>query len=283
MKLVDKVKRKMDERGVIYDHIKDDGVTYFNRKTTYLKDNYNLTYEEYLGLCISGDKDFRGSCANCGKPTKINNESDGFRKFCGKQCSGSHTNKLRVKRGGHPFLFGNFDEDLRARQLELAHQKTREMAKDGTHPFYHLSEESIKKSRVKTAKIKSEKGINGLQVLSTQIKTAYSDGVNRCNKGGYDKIFLYYSLMSEDSFKIGWTSNLKIRAKQCWGGLPNIHPILEDHPDKILNIEMQIKLKYCTKESRAKYGSTEIFDIKYLPEVLNYVSSSTTIETVVKE
>ena len=73
MKLVDKVKRMMDERCVIYDHIKDDGVTYFNRKTTYLKDNYNLTYEEYLGLCISGDKDFRGSCSNCGKPTKINN------------------------------------------------------------------------------------------------------------------------------------------------------------------------------------------------------------------
>ena len=171
--LVSEVKRNPNKRGYIYDHIKDDG-TEFKKSSTYLMDNYGITYIEYVSLLTGGDLNYRGSCNECNKPVfNLNNLGVAFRLFCGKSCSARFTTRVKSTEGTHPWQSGNFDESIRDRQRLLANEKTRQMAKDGTHPFYNLSNESVTKSRKKTAATKSSKGINGFQINRVQIETAY--------------------------------------------------------------------------------------------------------------
>lgn len=76
-------------------------------KYEYLKNKYNLSWQEYVNLIYYEDKDFIPRCPICGEPTRFYQVLRTNGTYYNEACSKSCMVKLMIKRGTHASILGN--------------------------------------------------------------------------------------------------------------------------------------------------------------------------------
>ena len=203
-------------------------------------------------------------CKQCGKEfTPCHKTSE----FCSKSCATRYRNNEKIKDGTHNFY--NIDRGKTARiRIE-----------NGTHPFLkgNMSEESLKKKAegIKLARIKeSQEHRHPWQNPRNFIENEYSLSLGRIKKRGLSIVYLYIADCEYDNtFKIGWTYDIKIREKdpRCHD-LKNLSIIKSGNPEEIIKLEKEIKIKFFNEKYYSDYKSTEIFPNELKSEILNYIN-----------
>lgn len=78
----------------------------------------------------------------------------------------------------------------------------------------------------------------------------------------------------EDTFKIGWTYDLKIREKDSrTTTISNLKEIMRGSPKFIVDVEKMVKEKFFSRSYYDSYKSTEIFPNSIKDKVLDYINS----------
>lgn len=215
----------------------------------YLMNTYQLTTDQYYSLIIFNDKDYIPECANPECHNKV-----GFRRLLqgyNITCCDSCKSKLKWLDDNYKARISNSISISRTSYLMTEDQK----------------------------KLLSEKRLEYYNSLSEfdRIKLfadiSYSSLIkNKINSG-----FFYLLILDNSSFKIGVS-------KDTIGRLIHIgsidaeseYMIFEGNYNLLARIEYDIKIKYFEylrySYSDKIYGWTEIYDIKYLNELCNYLS-----------
>lgn len=205
-------------------------------------------------------------CKNCGKEFNPCHKTS---VFCSKSCAVSWRNKEKVKDGTH-----NFNKIDRSAQQKLR-------IENGTHQFLsgNMSDESLKLKAegIRNARLRESKnGTHPWQNPKNWILNEYRRSLNIAKKRGLSVIDLYISDCEFDGyFKIGWTYNTDMRS---WDSRTHeiINPIKvkSGNIESIIQLEMEIKLRFFNLDISKKLNSTEIFPNSIKDEVINFINSN---------
>lgn len=258
----------------------DGNLKYVSELPNYLKENYNMTLEDYYSLVVFNDINYRGTCLWCGNPTELSHRFyKGYKKYCSNSCKTSHKNTEN-----NPTK----SEEVRRKISESQTKRLLELSKKGLNVFQDkdfIRENAIKSSirmknlaaegkhvwqseveKLKTSKRNTERnlalakiGENNFQKFSTN----FNGLITRYKVLGVENLHLYLIYWGDSKAKIGVTCNLRKRQNELRreGALGSIHSIAFGNTIDILKLELKIKNKYCE-------GKGEVFDFSSIKEVL---------------
>lgn len=259
----------------------DGNLKYVSELPNYLKENYNMTLEDYYSLVVFNDRNYRGTCLWCGNPTKLSHRFyKGYKKYCSNSCKTSHKNTEN-----NPTK----SEEVRRKISEAQSKRLLELSAKGLNVFQ--DKEFIKKNairssermrslveqgkhvwqseveKLKTSKRNTERnlalakiGENNFQKFSTN----FNGLITRYKALGVENLHLYLIYWGDSKAKIGVTCNLQKRQNELRrdGALGSIHSVAFGNTIDILKLELKIKNKYCE-------GKGEVFDFSSIKEVLH--------------
>lgn len=203
-------------------------------------------------------------CKNCNKEFQPCHKTS---EFCSKNCATSFRNKQKLLEGTHNFL--NIDRS------KLALDRVRL----GTHPFIkgNMSEDTLKKKAIgisNARKKEAKEHRHPWQNPKNFIENEYIRSLNISKSRGLTEVIMYISDTNfKDTFKIGWTYDLKIRSKDNRTiELYNLSEIFKGIPEDVILIEKLTKQKFFNEDYYVLYKSTEIFPIEIKDEVINFIN-----------
>lgn len=186
--------------------------------------------------------------------------------FCSKSCATKYRNLKKLKDGTHNFF--NIDRSKIAK----------ERVKNGTHPFLtgNMSLDALErkaKGISKARKQQSAEHLHPWQQPKNFINNEYSRSINVSKKRNLTEAMLYISDTEiEDTFKVGWTYDLKIREKDSRTYIiHNLKLIVKGNPEEIIDIEKKIKEKFFNEKYFNLYNSTEIFPNSIKDDVISFI------------
>lgn len=204
-------------------------------------------------------------CKQCGKEFLPCHKTS---VFCSKSCATSFRNLSKMKDGSHNFY--NLDRSSLARSKVL----------NGTHPFLsgNMSEDALKRKAegIKKARIlEAQEHRHAWQDPKNFINNEYSRSLSSIDNRKVSELVLYIGETEfENTFKIGWTYDLKIREKDSrTTTISNLKEIMRGNPKFIVDVEKMVKEKFFSRSYYDSYKSTEIFPNSIKDKVLDYINS----------
>lgn len=258
----------------------DGNLKYVSELPGYLKENYNVTLEDYYSLVVFNDRNYRGTCLWCGNPTKLSHRFyNGYKKYCNKSCKSSYWNtknnptkseevRRKISEAQSKRLY-----ELSAKGLNIfqdkefikknairSSERMKSLVSKGEHLWQQDSEKLKMSERTRNRNLALAKiGENNFQKPSTNLNSL----VTRYRAIGVDNLHLYLIYWGDSKAKIGVTCNLRKRQNELRraGALGSIHSVAFGNTIDILKLELKIKNKYCE-------GKGEVFDFSSIKEVL---------------
>jgi len=248
----------------------------------YLRKYYNLTSQQYYNIVMYGDINIKLKCPWCDKERSFGKIGHGYNITCGSpSCNSKQSNKTRVESGTHNFLTENGGSET----MSMIQQK---LVAEGKHPFQNPKVRELQ--RLKNLEVQHnliENGIHPFQKFESRAKSNRSSESKYLSN--YNKIYLYkaeFNPKLDGYIKLGVTYNPEIRVNENRYPLSNIETLLYSDREFILDLELDLKLRYADRDIYDKLSITEAYPIQKLDEILqfineykdNYKGSSTTIE-----
>lgn len=203
-------------------------------------------------------------CKECGKefiPCKKTSE------FCSKSCATKYRNNQKILDGTH-----NFYKLDRSR---LALDKVNK----GIHPFQrgNMSKESLAKKAEGISKARKKEALehrHAWQNPKNFIENEYSRSISISKSRKLEEVIFYIADTDyPETFKIGWTFDLKIRENDFrTHKILNIQELFRGIPEKVILLEKRVKEAFFNVEYYNSYKSTEIFPISIKEDIIKFIN-----------
>ena len=203
-------------------------------------------------------------CKECRKefiPCKKTSE------FCSKSCAIKYRNKQKILDGTHNFY------DLNRSKLAL------DKVNKGIHPFQkgNMSEEALAKKAKgisRARKKETSEHRHAWQNPKNFIENEYSRSISISKSRELEEVILYIADTDyPETFKIGWTFDLKIREKDIrTHKISNIQELFRGVPEKIILLEKLVKEAFFNIEYYNSYKSTEIFPLSIKEDIIKFIN-----------
>ena len=200
------------------------------------------------------------------------NETKGKNMYCCKSHATKHQNLIRIKNGTHNFLNSGEKSSIRLRKL----------AKEGKHPFQHISKEGMLIRGIKSREARKREVARGShQWMRLNPKNEYSRLLSVIDKSQIKNAYLYLCKVEglDDVIKFGWSRDLEIRAKDHRTySVYDLEEVRFGDSKLMAEIEYELKIilkKYWVNNSSEMVPSNLYSFVKSF--ILNYRSSTTRI------